>query len=121
MTSFGRLVPGLALHSDPPVALGCYPPVRARLLASYGPLSGAFGSIQRGRAATADAPAVAFTNVDDATLRNSNALPGTHLFLDIAGAMSRGIRLIGNDLGAATTPYRLDTGVKRDAVVRTVP
>jgi hypothetical protein len=71
----------------------------------------------RGRPAGAGAPAVRFTNVDGATVRNSNAAAGTELFLDIAGAKSRGIRLIGNDLGAAKVPYRVGAGAKKDAVV----
>jgi len=72
----------------------------------------------RGRPAAAGAPAVAFTNVDRATVRNSNALPGTDLFLDIAGATSRAIRLVGNDLGAAKTPYRIGAGAKDATVVQ---
>jgi polygalacturonase len=72
----------------------------------------------RGKPAAAGAPAVQFINVDGATLRNTNARPGTDLFLNIAGATSRGIRLIGNDLGAAKVPYRITAGAKNDAVVR---
>ena len=34
-------------------------------------------------------------------------------------AQSRGIRLVGNDLGAAKVPYRVGAGAKSDAVVRT--
>jgi hypothetical protein len=71
----------------------------------------------RGRAVGNGAPAVAFTNVDGATVRNSNAAVGTELFLDIAGAASRGIRLFGNDLGAAKVPYRIGAGANQDAVV----
>jgi hypothetical protein len=70
-----------------------------------------------GRAAGADAPAVEFMNVDGARVRDSSAAPGTELFLDIAGANSRGIRLIGNDLDAAKVPYRVGAGAKSDAVV----
>jgi len=71
----------------------------------------------RGRPAAVGAPAIRFMNVEDATVRNSNALPGTALFLEIAGAKSRGIRLMGNDLGAAKTPYRVGGGAKESAVV----
>jgi hypothetical protein len=71
----------------------------------------------RGRAAGNGAPAVAFTNVDGATVRNSNAAAGTELFLDIAGAASRAIRLFGNDLGTAKVPYRVGAGANQDAVV----
>jgi polygalacturonase len=70
-----------------------------------------------GRAGGADAPAVEFMNVDGARVRDSSAAPGTELFLDIAGANSRGIRLIGNDLDAAKVPYRVGAGAKSDAVV----
>jgi len=65
----------------------------------------------RGRPAGIGAPAVAFMNVDGATVRNSNAVAGTELFLDIAGGKSRGIRLIGNE------PYRVGGGAQQDAVV----
>jgi len=71
-----------------------------------------------GRPAGAGAPAIGFTNVDGATVRNSNAAPGTELFLDLAGAKTRGIRLIGNDLGPAKVPYRVGSGAQRDAVVQ---
>jgi hypothetical protein len=71
----------------------------------------------RGRPAVGSAPAVRLTNVDGATLRNSNAASGTELYLDIAGAKSRGIRLVGNDLSGAKAPYRVGTGAKSGAVV----
>jgi hypothetical protein len=69
-----------------------------------------------GRSASASSPAIAFTNVDGATVRNSTAAPGAEVYLDIAGANSRAIRLSGNDFGAAKIPYRLAGGVKPDAV-----
>lgn len=70
----------------------------------------------RGRPAAAGAPAVEFTNVDGATVRNSKAAPSTEVFLNVAGAKSRGIQLRGNDLGAAKIPYRLEPGVAAGAV-----
>jgi polygalacturonase len=70
-----------------------------------------------GRPARAGAPAIALTNVDGATLRNLKAAAGTELFLDVAGAGSRGIRLAGNDLAGAKVPYRVGAGAKSDAVV----
>jgi hypothetical protein len=73
-----------------------------------------------GKQANAAAPAIAFMNVHGATVRNSNALSGTELFLDVAGVMSRGIRLIGNDLSAAKIPYRAGAGAKSDAVIDSV-
>jgi polygalacturonase len=75
----------------------------------------------RGRPAAAAAPAVQFTNVEGVVVRNSKALPGTTVFLGVAGSKTRAIRLAGNDLGAAKTPYRLDAGVKSDAVNRVAP
>jgi hypothetical protein len=69
-----------------------------------------------GRSASASSPAIAFTNVDGATVRNSSAAPGAEVYLNIAGSGSRAIRLSGNDLGAAKVPYRLETGVNPDAV-----
>ena len=72
----------------------------------------------RGRQAHSGMPAVGFVNVDDVTVRNSKALPGTELFLDVAGAGCRAIRLIGNDLGAAKTPFRVGSDAKSNAVVR---
>ena len=71
-----------------------------------------------GKPAAAGAPAIAFTNVDGATVRNSNAAPGTELFLDIAGVRSRGIRLFGNDLGGSKVPYRIGAGARKGALLR---
>jgi hypothetical protein len=75
----------------------------------------------RGRQAGAASPAVQFKNVQGAVVRNSKALPGTAAFLEIAGPASRAIKLSGNDLGEAKTPYRLDPGVRRDAVRPAAP
>ncbi|HLY18583.1 MAG TPA: glycosyl hydrolase family 28 protein [Bryobacteraceae bacterium] len=74
----------------------------------------------RGRPAAADAPAAAFVNVDGATLRNSSAATGTDVYLSVAGAKSRAIRLLNNDLGGARTPFRLEDGVPEGAV-RVIP
>jgi len=70
----------------------------------------------RGLAATAAAPVVRFMDVDGAALRNSDAVPGTDLFLEVAGAKSRNIRLIGSDLRAAKTAYRIGAGANADAI-----
>lgn len=70
----------------------------------------------RGRPAAPDAAAIALVNVNGVTLRNSNAAAGTGLYLDVAGAKSRGIRLMSNDLSGATIPYRVGSGAARDAV-----
>jgi len=74
-----------------------------------------------GRQADAGAPAVEFTNVERVTVRNSKASPGTDVFLGIAGSRTNGIRLFGNDLGAAKVPYRMDAGVNSDAVTHVIP
>ena len=75
----------------------------------------------RGRQAGASVPAVQFANVEDAVVRNSKALPATAVFLEVSGKKTRAIRLFGNDLGAAQTPYRLGSGVKSGAVSRAAP
>ncbi len=69
-----------------------------------------------GRPAQSGAPAVRFTNVDGATVRDSKASPGTDIFLEIAGDRSRSIRLVGNDLSPAKIPYRTTAGAQTDAV-----
>jgi hypothetical protein len=74
----------------------------------------------KGKPGGSGAPAVAFTNVDGATVRGSNAAAGTELFLDIVGGKSRGIRLFGNDLSGAKVPYRVGGNAQSDAVVRVV-
>ncbi|MFN7997643.1 MAG: glycosyl hydrolase family 28 protein [Bryobacteraceae bacterium] len=60
-------------------------------------------------------PVAQFTNVDQVTVRNGKARAGSSVFLNVSGA-SQGIRLSGNDLEGARTPYRLEAGVKSDAV-----
>jgi hypothetical protein len=60
-------------------------------------------------------PVAQFTNVDHAAVRNAKARAGSSVFLNVSGS-SRGIRLSGNDLEGAEVPYRLDAGVKSDAV-----
>ena len=70
----------------------------------------------QGRQASADSPAVQFTNVEQATVRNSRAAAGTGVFLEVAGGKSRGIRFSGNDMDEAKVPYRVDSGVRGDAV-----
>jgi uncharacterized Zn-finger protein len=61
-------------------------------------------------------PAVVLDRVKDASLRNMEALPGTDLFLKIAGANTQDIHLYGNNFREAKTPYRLDPDVKPDSV-----
>ena len=65
----------------------------------------------RGRAFQAGSPAVAFVNVDGVTVRNPNPPAGAGVYLDIAGARSRGIRISGK------VPYRLSNAAPATAVV----
>jgi hypothetical protein len=44
------------------------------------------------------------------------ALPGTDVFLKIAGANSQGIHLFGNNFQEAKIPYQVDPDVKPDSV-----
>ena len=59
-------------------------------------------------------PALEFANVADTILRNSQAAPGTQVFLRVSGPKSHGIQISGNRLGAAKT--QLDAGVPKDAL-----
>ncbi len=61
-------------------------------------------------------PAVLLNRVTNATLRDMEALPGTNLFLKIAGANTHDIHLFGNDFHDAKTPYELAPDVKADSV-----
>jgi hypothetical protein len=61
-------------------------------------------------------PAVIFDNVQDATVCNSKARPGTQLFLSVKGPKTKGIYLVGNELHDAGTPYQSDADVKDGAV-----
>ncbi len=65
-----------------------------------------------GTHAGAGRPAVQFTNVQRATVRNSKARSGTEVFLGVGGTGSGDICLAGNDLSEAKVPYRADEGVK---------
>jgi len=62
-----------------------------------------------------DAPAVVFDQVEGATIANSEAGPGTQVFLKVTGNASRDIHLRGNRLHDAL-PYQVDPGVKDGAV-----
>jgi len=72
-----------------------------------------------GGPAKPQSPAVVLERVQGASIRNSKARPGTHLFLDVKGAASRGIYLVGNELHAAERPYQTDADVKTGAVSAT--
>lgn len=61
-------------------------------------------------------PAVILDNVQNATICNSKARPGTPLFLSVKGPKSQGIYLVGNELHDAGTPYQSDADVKDGAV-----
>ncbi len=61
-------------------------------------------------------PAIVLDRVTNASLRNMDALPGTNLFLKIAGTSSQDIHLFGNDFREAKIPYQLAPDVKSDSV-----
>ena len=61
-------------------------------------------------------PAVVFDKVNDAVIREAQAPPGTQLFLQVKGAGSGKIDLVGNELHDARTIYKLDNDVKPGAV-----
>jgi hypothetical protein len=63
-----------------------------------------------------DSAAVVLDKVQDATICNSQAPTGTKLFLQVKGAGSQGIYLVGNELHGANTPYQADTEVKAGTV-----
>lgn len=63
-----------------------------------------------------DVPAVIMTNVEDAVIRSSRALPGTGVFLRVEGRNAAGIVLQGNDLRHARVPWVAGPGVRPDAI-----
>ncbi len=69
-----------------------------------------------GAPAKKDFPTVVLDQVEDATICNSLARKETQVFLNVTGAKSRGIYLVGNELHDASTPYRLEAGAKAGAL-----
>ena len=69
-----------------------------------------------GAPAKAEFPNVVLDQVEGATIVNSQAMPGTDLFLRVAGANSHGINLYGNELHTAGAAFKVDDGVASDAV-----
>jgi len=69
-----------------------------------------------GAPAKPEFPKVVLDRVEGATIVNSQAMPGTDLFLRVAGANSHGINLYGNELHAAGAAFKVDDGVASDAV-----
>jgi Glycosyl hydrolases family 28 len=69
-----------------------------------------------GAPAKAEFPAVVFDQVEGATIVNSQAQPGTKLFLRVMGANSHDITLFGNELHGASAAFKVDDGVATDAV-----
>ena len=57
-----------------------------------------------------------FDQVEDATIVNSQAEPGTNIFLRVMGAASHDISLFGNELHAARVAFKSGEGVAADAV-----
>jgi hypothetical protein len=69
--------------------------------------------------AKAEFPAVVLDQVEGASIVDSQAQPGTDLFLRVAGANSRDVVLFGNELHAAGAAFKVDEGVASDAVKAT--
>jgi hypothetical protein len=63
-----------------------------------------------------DIPAVVLNQVEDATICNSKARPGTQVFLKVKGAKSQHVYLVGNELREVRSPYQVDADVKEGAV-----
>jgi hypothetical protein len=63
-----------------------------------------------------DEPAVVFKNVKNAIVRNSRAVEGTKVFLQISGDESRDIVLDANDFRNAKIPYQTDQGVRGNTI-----
>jgi hypothetical protein len=63
-----------------------------------------------------DAPAVVFSNVSDAVVRNARAVEGTNTFLKVSGKGSNGIILTGNDLRQSKIAVLVDKDAPKDAV-----
>lgn len=66
----------------------------------------------------ADKPAIALNDSTDVVMRNSRAATGAKTFLQVSGAKSAGLRLVGNDLGAAERDVVLAEGVDPKAVAK---
>lgn len=62
-------------------------------------------------------PTLMMTNVTEADIRNSKALENTDVFLEVRGPTSSGIRLHGNDLKNAKTPWEVDENAPKHLVV----
>jgi len=61
-------------------------------------------------------PAVLLEKVEDATICNSRARPGTQVFLQVKGPTSNKIHLVGNELHDAAKPFEADADVKEGTV-----
>jgi hypothetical protein len=61
-------------------------------------------------------PAAVLDDVEDAAISGSKAEPGTHLFLEVKGAKSKNIYLVGNELHNAATAVQLGAGIKEGVV-----
>ena len=69
-----------------------------------------------GAPAQAEFPAVVLDQVQGATIVNSQAQPGTGVFLKVVGAASHDINLFSNELHAARVAFNTGDGVASDAV-----
>jgi hypothetical protein len=67
------------------------------------------------------APAVQFRNIEDATVKNARATPGTRVLLSVAGGQSHAIRMAGNEVDRSQTAYQVEADVPSGAVRVTAP
>lgn len=68
-------------------------------------------------AATNDSPAIVFQNVRDALVHGCQAAPGTGAWLRVGGNNSAAIRLVGNELSAASQAVEMGQDVPAQAVM----
>ncbi len=61
-------------------------------------------------------PAVVLDKVNGATIEGARPKDGTEVFLDVKGAASQKIYIVGSELHGVATPYHLESGVKPETV-----
>jgi polygalacturonase len=70
----------------------------------------------KSRAPHDDAPVIRLEQVQQVLVRGCRALPGTSVFLELAGNRTDGVRMLGNALGSAAEAVRFSGDVDRDVV-----
>jgi len=64
----------------------------------------------------ANTPAVAFSQVENATIRNSSAQAGTGTFLHFTGEKTKNVTIYSNDFRNAKIPFTKDANVGNEAI-----